>query len=98
MVAGTDIAMWKARLEVLLQEMHVRQAGGLQKRQVRYKKDDSARKLFINTVALPGLRAGVMPTIHNEKMLFMGPMNNATLMYRSSNVKVVLSIGPMKSP
>jgi hypothetical protein len=59
--------------------MHVRQAGGLQKRQGRYKKDDTARKLFINTVAFPVLRAGVLPTNHDEKMLFLGPKDNKNL-------------------
>jgi len=77
--AGTDIAIWRARLEVLLQDMSVRQAGGLQKRQGRFKKDDTARKRFINTVALPSLRAGVLPSAHDEKMLFLGPMDNKAL-------------------
>ena len=59
--------------------MSVRQAGGLQKRQGRFKKDDTARKRFINTVALPSLRAGVLPSAHDEKMLFLGPMDNKAL-------------------
>ena len=61
-----------------LLSMSDRQAGGLQ-RQGRYKKDDTTRKLFINTVALPGLRTGVLPTISDEKMLFLGPMDNPNL-------------------
>ena len=59
--------------------MSVRQAGGLEKRQGRFKKDDTARKRFINTVALPSLRAGVLPSAHDEKMLFLGPMDNTAL-------------------
>ena len=62
-----------------LHDMHVRQAGGLLKRQGRYEKDDTARKLFISTVALPHLRAGVLPSSHDEKMLFLGPMTNQNL-------------------
>ena len=42
-------------------------------------KNDTARKLFINTVALPGVRTGVLPTISDEKMLFLGPMDNPNL-------------------
>jgi hypothetical protein len=64
----------KLRLDCLITDMSARQAGGA-KKQGRFKKDDSARKLFINTVALPDLRAGVLPSKHDEKMLFLGPLH-----------------------
>jgi hypothetical protein len=55
--------------------MSARQAGG-QAKQGRWKKEDTARKHFINTVAFPNLRAGVLPTPHDVKMLFLGPLDS----------------------
>ncbi len=38
--------------------------------QGRYKRHDTARKVFIETVALPDLRLGKLPTADDERMLF----------------------------
>ena len=75
---GPAIAVWKARLETLLQDMSTRQAGGCN-RSGRYKKDDTARRHFINTTALPNLRAGILPTDEEERLLFLGPMQSLSL-------------------
>ena len=60
-----------ARLEGLKQTMRARSAGGAE-RQGRYKKVDTARLAYINSVAIPGLKLGKLVPENDWKMLF-GP-------------------------
>ena len=56
----------------LLRTMSARQAGGAA-RSGRYPKHDTARKKFVESVALPGLIRGQMPSIQVQRMLFEMP-------------------------
>ena len=60
----------KVQLDHLLLDMKARSANG-KEASGRYKKHDTARLSYINTVALPGLRWGKLPPLQDMKMLFL---------------------------
>ena len=65
-----ELADMLARLEDLKFLMAQRSAGGADL-SGRYKKHDTARKNYINAVALPGLRWGRMPPAADVRLLFL---------------------------
>ena len=67
-----EIVQCDADLRELLGVMHERSAGGSSK-QGRYLKTDTARRRYIKTVALPGLRYGKLPPDADYRILFLGP-------------------------
>ena len=68
--SAQEILDAKARLDGLLLEMSARSANG-KAASGRYKKHDTARLSYINTVALPGLRWGKLPPEADWRMLFL---------------------------
>ena len=67
-----EIVQCDADLRELLGVMHERSAGGSSK-QGRYLKPDTARRRYIKTVALPGLRYGKLPPDADYRILFLDP-------------------------
>ena len=70
-VASADqILDAKAQLDGLLLEMRARSAGG-KAASGRYKRHDTTRLSYVNSVALPGLRWGKLPPEADWRMLFL---------------------------
>ena len=65
-----EIITMHAKIEELRVAMAARAHGGASV-QGRWKQHDTARKVFIETVALPALRWGKLPPAADVKMLFL---------------------------
>ena len=70
MLSKSEIVHCHAELEQLRIDMATRQAAG-RTTSGRYKKHDTARKVFIDTVAMPGLRLGKRVDPDDWRKLFL---------------------------
>ena len=70
-----ELQLCEAQIRDVLQTMRDRQAQG-KSRSGRYVAADSARLKWINSVALPALHLGKLPSEHDMKMLRCGPLQD----------------------
>ena len=66
---STEIVNTLAKIEALKATMAERSAGG-KEASGRYKRHDTARKVYIDVVALPALRYGKLPPANDARLLF----------------------------